>query len=575
MAGIDATSANTLQNTLVIGGDLEGNLSNVTLAETLEYDGELTVTNIINITGELQADGDSGTNEQVLTSTGSSTAWRDVTDLIGDLTDAETLDSIDSTGFLRSDTSDEFTSGVLSFSDGTFLDLSSIAQDDSAVQGLRLPQSASLVAPASGEGYIAYDTSTNRIMTYNGFAWVDITGASNSLQNAYEYGNTIQLSASEGDITIRNDSSDQMMFFDEDTARVGIGTISPQYKLDITGDVRVANSSDIYLEGEALRATQLGNRTYTYDMFVTDGETMTSSINALDTQVRNLTLGTAGLWTDSGTVTYMTSDVDDLVVGGTTLANSVFGIDESSATFYYGADGASDPTFIFEANGGDVGTFGFNGNDAFYIMGANLGVGKIDPSYALDVNGEFNATTLYLNGTAVSASATEINLLDGTTVSTSELDLLTGRTGTLLDSNNISTYATTAVNAGNGLTDGGGVGSVTVNVGAGSGINVTADAIALGNLTANWNQTNAFDIALSNANSELKIMESAGDTYYGIFDVTDLSADRTYTFPDAGGNILVTSSASVELSGWDQDSSIILDGNICTRWRGCVLLGCN
>ena len=90
------------------------------------------------------------------------------------------------------------------------------------------------------------------------------------------------------------------------------------------------------------------------------------------------------------------------------------------------------------------------------------------------------------------------------------------------------------VTAGNGLTGGGSSGDVTLNIGAGSGISVAADAISLGNLTADWSQSGAYDLALANAASELKIMESAGNTYYGIFDVGDLSADQTYTFTSGG-----------------------------------------
>ena len=63
------------------------------------------------------------------------------------------FDDLNSDQFLRSDTSDSFTSGTLSFSDATFLDLSAIAHDDTAPQGVRLPQGATLSEPSSGEGY--------------------------------------------------------------------------------------------------------------------------------------------------------------------------------------------------------------------------------------------------------------------------------------------------------------------------------------------------------------------------------------------------------------------------------------
>ncbi|MBU0572413.1 hypothetical protein KKE18_01875, partial [Patescibacteria group bacterium] len=105
----------------------------------------------------------------------------------GDTASLNNIDSIDSTtegtfesalDFLRSDTSDSFTSGTLSFSDGTFLDLSAIIHNDSALQGLRLPQNTSLTSLASGEGFIAWDTDDNKIQVFNGTTWVDVGGSS-------------------------------------------------------------------------------------------------------------------------------------------------------------------------------------------------------------------------------------------------------------------------------------------------------------------------------------------------------------------------------------------------------------
>ncbi|TXH00265.1 MAG: hypothetical protein E6P95_03845, partial [Candidatus Moraniibacteriota bacterium] len=90
----------------------------------------------------------------------------------------------------------------------------------------------------------------------------------------------------------------------------------------------------------------------------------------------------------------------------------------------------------------------------------------------------------------------------------------------------------------------------TLTLAAGSGISTTGSSvdtvtIALASLSADWNQTGAFDIALNNASSELKILESSGDTYYGIFDVTDLTtSDKTYTFPDTSGTVITTGNIS-------------------------------
>ncbi|MDQ7779725.1 MAG: hypothetical protein RDV41_08435, partial [Planctomycetota bacterium] len=78
--------------------------------------------------------------------------------------------------------------------------------------------------------------------------------------------------------------------------------------------------------------------------------------------------------------------------------------------------------------------------------------------------------------------------------------------------------------SGIGITDGGANGNVT---------------LALGNLTANWTQANAFDVVLNNASSELLILESAGATFYGSFDVGDLASDQTYTFT-TGGTVMTS-----------------------------------
>jgi hypothetical protein len=94
-------------------------------------------------------------------------------------------------------------------------------------------------------------------------------------------------------------------------------------------------------------------------------------------------------------------------------------------------------------------------------------------------------------------------------------------------------------------TDGDYVGDVA----SGSGISVSGtpgenytETIALGALSADWSQTGAYDLILNNAGSELKILESAGGTYYGTIDTGDLSDNRTYTFTDESGNVVVVTS---------------------------------
>jgi hypothetical protein len=74
----------------------------------------------------------------------------------------------------------------------------------------------------------------------------------------------------------------------------------------------------------------------------------------------------------------------------------------------------------------------------------------------------------------------------------------------------------------------------SLDVGTGSGITVSANSIALGPLTADWDQTGAFDVLLNNASSELGIREDGGGTDYGFFNVQSVTGNTTYDFPNPG-----------------------------------------
>src|SRR5690606_25558177 len=79
--------------------------------------------------------------------------------------------------------------------------------------------------------------------------------------------------------------------------------------------------------------------------------------------------------------------------------------------------------------------------------------------------------------------------------------------------------------SGIGILDGGANGNATLSLAA---------------LTSNWNQTGAFDIILNHASSELVILESVGDTFSATLDAGDLSANRTFTLGDHGGETCTT-----------------------------------
>ena len=77
---------------------------------------------------------------------------------------------------------------ALTFSALDFVDLGLIVHNTTANQGLRLPNAASATPsnPTSGEGYLAWDTAGNQLITYNGAAWATVGGGGGgTLQQAY------------------------------------------------------------------------------------------------------------------------------------------------------------------------------------------------------------------------------------------------------------------------------------------------------------------------------------------------------------------------------------------------------
>jgi excisionase family DNA binding protein len=185
------------------------------------------------------------------------------------------------------------------------------------------------------------------------------------------------------------------------SGHVGIGDTTPAAHLvvgsdatagfaDGIGDVYILGDlevdSDIYLNNEALLATVLGTRSYTEDNYVTDSESFTSSVDALDQAVSDLATGTSGIWTDGGAITYLTSQTDDLALGGTS-STSPFFFDESAelltltsttallrlgydATNYWSATVASNGNLTFTPATGGLITVGSAGSGTLSVPGS-------------------------------------------------------------------------------------------------------------------------------------------------------------------------------------------------------------
>ena len=219
--------------------------------------------------------------------------------------------------------------------------------------------------------------------------------------------------------------------------------------------------------------------------------------------------------TSLGTLTSLT--VDDITINASTISDSgtmtldiggVLQLDSSDGQIRLERDGTE---FLrFQESSGDVKIRPFqDGKDIIFEQRDGTEVARVED------NGTFNVVTdkLAINGTAITSTAAELNILDGVTSTTAELNILDGVTATATEINKLDgvTSTTAELNLVDGSSAGTIVNSKAVVYGSSGEVNATTLQIGGTSITSTAAELNILDGVTSTA-AELNILDGVTST---------------------------------------------------------------
>ncbi|MBU0570376.1 MerR family DNA-binding transcriptional regulator, partial [Patescibacteria group bacterium] len=378
--------------------------------------------------------------------------------------DADKLDSFDSTSFLRSDTSDSFTSGTLDFNDGTFLDLSEIVYDDTAPQGIRLPQAVSFTSPSSGEGYVAWDTDDDIMRVYDGSSWSAVGLFTDS-------GTITYLTSATDDFALGGSTSSAPFFFDESaeqliltnttsglsfrvndasgdsspfvigaSGNVGIGTTTPNEALDLQGRAYISDTTAPSTTTNRLYAVSgnlLWNGTQLNSGPSSAPWTEASGVVYLATSTSNVTVGSTGNLAKLG-IDGDTNEIQLLVQSNATQTSNLAVFEQSDGTNVFTVDNSGN--LAIEGQLSDLSGATLAINDGVSVAGdlAVNGATSADITSTTATATVFDTTVTSLS---LGSAATTLNIADAAITGTIDIGGVTADGATTV---NIATNSTSA-----------------------------------------------------------------------------------------------------------------------------------
>jgi len=252
-----------------------------------------------------------------------------------------------------------------------------------------------------------------------------------------------------------------------------------------------------------------------------------SIIDRLTNGVGTITLSgtTHTLTTSNGTLS--DGQYKTIVLSGSPSGTNTITVSPNDGQHIYIVKNNSGQTATFTQGSGANVSVANNTSKIIYCDGAGSGAAVVDITGSLDLG------ALVIGGTTVTASAAELNIMDGVTSTTAELNILDGVTSTTAELNILDGVTSTATELN--ILDG--VTSTTAELNILDGVtSTTAELNILDGVTATTAELNYVDGVTSNVQTQLNAKApSASPTLSGTISIT--GGTQSWTVAASGTNL--------------------------------------
>ena len=252
-----------------------------------------------------------------------------------------------------------------------------------------------------------------------------------------------------------------------------------------------------------------------------------SIIDRLTNGVGTITLSgtTHTLATSNGTLS--DGQYKTIVLSGSPSGTNTITVSPNDGQHIYIVKNNSGQTATFTQGSGANVSVANNTSKIIYCDGAGSGAAVVDITGSLDLG------ALVIGGTTVTASAAELNIMDGVTSTTAELNILDGVTSTAAELNILDGVTSTAAELN--ILDG--VTSTTAELNILDGVtSTTAELNILDGVTATTAELNYVDGVTSNVQTQLNAKApSASPTLSGTISIT--GGTQSWTVSASGTNL--------------------------------------